>query len=58
MNGVEVTINQREPDLAVCISIVVPFGEYASSLFPNEYLREKVDEALTRVLDESKNNRR
>ena len=57
MNGVEVTISRRESDRAIGISIVVPFDEYASSLFPNEYLREKVNEALTRVLDEAHNRR-
>ena len=57
MNGVGVTVYRREYDRAVEISITVPFDEYAGSLFPNEYLREAVNEALTKVLDEAHNRR-
>ena len=57
MSGVEVTVTQRETDRAVCVSIVMPFDEYTRSLFPNEYLRVKVNESLTRVLDEAHNRR-
>ncbi|UVB03009.1 hypothetical protein IVIADoCa2_32 [Xanthomonas phage vB_Xar_IVIA-DoCa2] len=56
-SNIRIDITHQELTRSIGISITIPFDDYARQLFPNEHLREVVNEAMARVLDEAHNRR-
>ncbi|AHB12123.1 hypothetical protein Paz_26 [Xylella phage Paz] len=55
---IDVTVVNRPEAQMVRILIDVPFEQYASALYPNQVLRDGVNDAMDIVLAEAQHNRR